>query len=262
MINLFDTHCHLYSKRLASQLDNIINSNSIVKYFVIPGINLTTSLKAIEIAQNYKNVFVAVGLHPQDINANWESELIELKKLINYPQVIAVGEVGLDNSDSLNSYQSLTLQQQVLSLQIKIATNSQKSLILHSRDTSKELTYTLDQNWNSNLCYRTVLHCCEPDFNLLNFALKKQIFIGVDGDVTYYLEKQQFIKSVPIDMLVIETDAPYLLPEPLKSQKLYPNKPENLIYTITKIAEIYNIEIESISKITTHNALKLFNLAK
>ena len=103
-----------------------------------------------------------------------------------------------------------------------------------------------------------VFHCCEADERLLEFAIKHNIYIGVDGDVTFSKSKQEFIRKVPLELLVLETDSPFLLPEPLRSQKLYPNKPSNLPIIVEIVAKLLKIDMEEITDITSSNAINLF----
>jgi len=107
-----------------------------------------------------------------------------------------------------------------------------------------------------------VLHCCEPEMKLFEFAKLHHMYIGIDGDVTYIDAKQQFVKAIPIEMLVLETDSPYLLPEPLRSQQRSTNTPANIPLIATKIAEIKQVSVALVEEITTINAKRLFNLPK
>ncbi len=118
----------------------------------------------------------------------------------------------------------------------------------------------MNRLWNDELRYRTVFHCCEPDEELLAYAKEHNFFIGIDGDVTYGGEKAEFAKKIPLEMLVLETDSPFLLPEPLKTQKLYPNTPSNIPLIAQYIADLRGISLSKIAEATTRNAMRLFNL--
>lgn len=262
MIELFDTHCHLYSKRLKRDLNTIVNNSREVKYFLVPGIDISSSKESIEMARMYDTVYSAVGIHPENVNPLSYNEVEEIKQILqsDFQKVVAIGEVGLDNVDNQNDQNSLNFQASVLGEQIRLAIEFSKSLILHSRNTDRLLVETLTNHWNDSLAHRTVFHCCEASSLLLDFATSQKIFIGIDGDVTYNRERQDFVKNIPLDLLVLETDSPYLLPEPLKSQKAYPNKPENLQYVAMAVSQLLDIDIFELSKVTTQNALRLFNL--
>ena len=115
-------------------------------------------------------------------------------------------------------------------------------------------------NWAEEMRFHTVFHCCEPDNELFAFAQSHNVYIGIDGDVTYGGEKELFAQRVPLEMLVLETDSPFLLPEPLKSQKLYPNSPVNIPLIAEYIAKLKGVAVEEIGKATTQNARRLFGI--
>ena len=189
--------------------------------------------------------------------------------MLSHPKVIAVGEVGLDNHTYDNTvykdYQVdsrfLELQKELFQKQIELAIRYKKSLILHNREAKDDFLQILWEKWVTRLEDKTVFHCCEPDETLLAFAKENKIFIGVDGDVTYSKEKQEFIKKVPVEMLVLETDSPFLLPEPLRSQKKYPNEPANISIIYKFISQLCAVNIEDLQKTTTDNAHRLFSLS-
>jgi len=136
----------------------------------------------------------------------------------------------------------------------------QNKFIIHNREATDDVLKILSDNWDIKLAERTVFHCCEAEELLLSFAKEHNIFIGVDGDITYDLNKQEFIKRVPLDMLVLETDSPFLLPEPLRSQKKYPNEPKNISVNVNFISRLLNISGKEIQEKTTKNAKRLFNV--
>lgn len=280
---------------------------------VIPGTDITSSKRAIEIAQQFENVYAAVGIHPHHVyelmkssQLLFRSELVSPKggpgdscstskieeslqipltqtptshnnfadslKLIGQmlldPKVVAVGEIGIDKHEyQKTKYESyvitpelLAMQKQLVEKQISLGLRNNKSIILHNREARGDLLEILRKVDMKYMEYRTVFHCCEPDLQLLQFAKQHKFFIGVDGDVTYGKEKQGFIKEVPLDMLVLETDAPFLLPEPLRSEKKYPNNPGNIPLIAKFIADLKGESVEMISRETTQNARRLFNL--
>jgi TatD DNase family protein len=152
------------------------------------------------------------------------------------------------------------MQQYLFIKQIQLASDHHKSLIIHSREAVDEVIDLLTTYWHTNLTGRAVFHCCEPDKRLLSFAQKQHLYIGVDGDITYNKKKQEFIKTVPLNMLVLETDSPYLLPEPLKSRKEYPNEPKNISIILSFISRLLPISKQELEKQTDENARRLFAL--
>ncbi len=275
---MFDTHCHLNFSRFKKNVEEVITSamENGVSQIVIPGTDIDTSVKAIEIAQAHEGLYAAVGVHPHHVyelktasDLSIKNFMSELEKIISNPKVVAVGEVGMDRhvyqSTKYEKYSIdesfINQQKELLGEQIKLAVQYNKSLILHNREAKVDILPIVEENWDKKLDGRVVFHCCEPDEELLNFAKEHKMYIGVDGDITYYPEKQKFIRKVPLEMLVLETDAPFLLPEPLRTQKLFPNKPENIPMIAQYISEIKNVSLEELASKTTLNARNLFQIS-
>ncbi|MCX6730728.1 MAG: TatD family hydrolase [Candidatus Roizmanbacteria bacterium] len=272
-----DTHCHLNFKRFNKTREQVIKESHKkgVGIFVVPGTDLFSSLKAIEIAKQDDSIYVAIGIHPhhtfnKEASNTMQDDMNELEKLITHPKVVAIGEIGLDKhmyeDTKYENYQIsdefLNAQKEYCIAQIRLARKYDKALILHNRETKTEIIDIINQEWCEEMRFRTVFHCCEPDEDLLSYAQAHDIYIGVDGDVTYGGEKSSFIKKVPLTMLVLETDSPFLLPEPLKTQRLYPNTPANIPIIAQYIADLKGIRVEEVAEVTTKNAKRLFNLNK
>lgn len=275
---MFDTHCHLNFKRLVENLEEVIQSSKKagVTHFVVPGTDIESSRKSIDIAQKYDGVYSAVGIHPHhvckyDIARNMkhvEQEIEDLRilldscvtyyKLHTTSPIVAIGEIGLDRHEVGEEF--IEAQKKLFVAQLDLAKKYEKSVIIHSRETTLEVLEILENNWDMCFEWRMVFHCCEPDMKMLDFALKHDVFIGVDGDITYFEEKQEFIKNVPLRQLVVETDAPFLLPEPLKSQKKYPNTPANLPLIVDFIAKLKGIEFDKVASTTHENGKRLFGI--
>lgn len=249
-----------------------------VKNFVIPGTDMIMSKKAVEVAGAHDGVYAAVGIHPHHVFRyqmeeidkdllNKELEVIE--KLLENPKVIAVGEVGLDRhyyektkySEYLVSEKFISLQRQVFKKQIELAKKYKKKLVLHNREAKDDFLDVLEKELTPEFAGNTVFHCCEPEEEFLDFALRKNIFIGVDGDVTYFPKKREFVKTIPRRLLVLETDSPFLTPEPLRTNKVFPNEPKNLRLIAEYIAKLRNEDVEELIKYTTLNAKMLFEIS-
>ncbi|MDA1316524.1 MAG: TatD family hydrolase [bacterium] len=204
----------------------------------------------------------------EEIKKYISDDLYEIESLLSHPKVVAIGEVGMDRHVYENTkYAQYAVDERFLETQralfrkhMRLAIQYGKSIILHNREAANELVSILSDAWDPKLEGRSVLHCCEADERLLSIAKDHHMFIGVDGDVTYDKVKQDFIRSVPIEMLVLETDSPYILPEPLLSQKKYPNEPANLSYIAQSVAKIKGLTVEEVDRITTENGKRLFNI--
>lgn len=258
---MFDTHCHLNFEAFEDNFEEVIARarHEGVRQMLIPGTDLKTSKKALDIAEVHQNIYASVGIHPtKDLGKiDLESSLYKLEELAENNKVVAIGEVGLDYYWFRSSPD---VQKEFFKAQIKLALKLGKALIIHNRQAGEDVVKTLQSVWHKNLVRRCVFHCCEVDDYLLTFALNNGIYIGVDGDVTYDADKQNFINEVPLESLVIETDSPYLLPEPLRSKERVNNEPTNMKLVLECVAKVKNIGKDELGKITTNNAKRLFSV--
>lgn len=297
---LFDTHTHLQFKAFSPErsrrisVDKVINDakKAGIKYINIVGTDLDSSKQAIEIANKNEDIFAVIGIHPHHIyqylqtppvilsetknlgpSASLQDDLVNLEKLIDHPKVIGVGETGIDRQiytkTKYENYEIeerfITLQKKAFEFQIKLAIKYEKSLVIHNINAADDLLDVLEKNWDEFLSGRSVFHCCEPSEKLLDFAIKNKVYIGIDGDITEYPAKQEFIKKIPLDLLVLETDSPFLSPVGFKN----PNTPSNLNYICEYISKILKVkqsffssknEEEKLERITFKNSQDLFNL--
>lgn len=278
---MFDTHCHLNFHCFEENVETVIRVafDAGIKHIVVPGTDVVSSKRAIEIASSHEGVYAAVGIHPHHVfqyqtakeqkAGAFDIDLAEIEKLIAHKKVVAVGEIGLDKhyyeKTKYSEYQInsgfLTLQKEVFVRQIELAKKYGKSLILHNREAKEDFLEALGSIWDKSLEGRAVFHCCEPDDELLSHAKDHDIFIGVDGDVTYSAQKRGFAQKIPLDMLVLETDSPFLLPEPYRSypkDKKLLNTPERIKDIGLYIANLKNISAGEVFNTTSKNAQNLF----
>ncbi|MCS7093451.1 MAG: TatD family hydrolase [Patescibacteria group bacterium] len=279
---LFDTHCHLNFKIFDKRINEVIKEarENQISYVVIPGTNLDNSKKAVKIAMNHQKVYAAVGIHPhhvkeiQQINQKdrrkkVDQVLNQIELLAKESKVVAIGEIGLDKHQyqktKYSQYQIdnefIDLQKTFFTSQLKLAYKLKKPVIIHNRQATRELLNVLYEysSFTNNLVM--VFHCCQPDKDLLTFANKYRVFIGVGGDVVYEPKKKRFVEKIPLELLVLETDAPFLSPFKKVRDDYFPNEPKNLKIVAQKIAEIKNISFRKLAKITTENAKKLFQIS-
>jgi len=282
---LIDTHCHLNFKAFQGREQAVIKrANRVgVTMFIVPGADLKSSQRAVNAAKKFSSVYAAIGIHPHHVPYHPGGDMEEweaLKSLVFQPKVVAIGEVGIDkykyeNTKYLN-YQItpgiVQRQKQVLIKQIKLALEYNKALILHNRQGTDELLTVLKQNWDEKLAKHTVFHCCEADEQLLDFAIKHRIYLGIDGDLSWSRKKQRFIANVPLDQLVLETDSPYLKPKlnnnwpkeitpPKYLEKEELNEPKNIAIIRDLVAYFQQVKISEVEKRTTENAVNLFRLS-
>lgn len=259
---MFDTHCHLNFDVFDTNLNSVVQTARDVgiKNIVIPGTDFKSSQKARDIAEDYDGFYFAAGIHPTEKldDSDIPNMAFKLEELIKSSlKAVAIGECGLDY---YHPQSSKRLQIELLKMHMSLAKKTGMSLILHNRHATADMLATLDDNWSDTLSGRSVLHCASPEKEILDYAQRHNIFLGFDGDITYDKTKQEFLSDVPLELLVTETDAPFLTPEPIRSEKRFPNDPQNIRFVLEKIAEIKKISVEEVSKITSNNAKRLFNL--
>lgn len=273
---MFDTHTHLNFKAYKKTISEVIRTmkEAGVNYGVIPGTDIKTSINAARIAEENDGLWAAVGIHPHHAYEldyeTMQNELQQLESVLQKSKVVAIGEVGIDRHQYENTkYDAYSvselfvdLQQQLFRQQIRMAVKYRKSLIIHNREAKTETLHILAEEWSDILQHRAVFHCCEPDDEILAFALEHKMYIGVDGDVTYEgSAKPAFLTKVPAESLVLETDSPFLLPEPLRTERRYPNTPSNLPLIAQAVALAWKQPVQDVVEATTKNALRLFNLS-
>lgn len=266
---MIDTHCHLNFKAFENDVDEVIKSafEKGVKAIINVGAQIDSSQKAIELAEKHQNLYATVGIHPHhtdELKQNWEFKLEELAK---NAKVVALGECGLDYfSYQSNGIVDPKLQKELFIKQIKIAFKLKLPLIVHNRRAGKDLLDILVNHKSLLLNPPGMFHCFSGNLELLKKALDLGFYIGFDGNITYKgiakgetTDLKDLVKDCPLDRLIVETDAPYLAPEPYRGQR---NKPEYVIIVGRKIAEIKDISFEEVEEKTTENAKKIFNFEK
>ncbi|MFA6005851.1 MAG: TatD family hydrolase [Patescibacteria group bacterium] len=264
---LIDTHCHL--NMMQAPVEEVVHraSESGVSVLITQGTNLASSTAAVDLAHKFPGVFATVGIHPEDLSPNIEVRISNIEEMLSQPKVVGVGEVGLDyyivarNDDEDEVAQGVTKQQQIelFKAQALLAIKHKKALVIHDREAVEDVIGVLQEVWSKELEYHTVFHCCPADERLLEFAVQHHIYIGIDGDISWSKKKQRFISSVPLELLVLETDSPFLIPLELK-QIILENEPKNITIVRDAVARIQNHPIEIVESATTLNAHRLFSI--
>lgn len=256
---IIDTHIHLDDDRYENDLDEVLNRARAegVERFIIPGADPANLPKAIDISQKHKDVYFAVGVHPYDIDA---FNAAELEKYILHPKCAAVGECGLDyyrfeGSDESKETEKAK-QKEVFTVQIELAKKYNKPLIVHIRDASRDSKELLLKYGSGGV--GGVLHCYNADEELLSMA-KEGFYFGIGGVLTFKNARKlvNVLPKIPLDKLLIETDGPYLTPEPYRGKR---NEPLYTVFIAKKISELLDIPFEKVCKTTSQNALKLFDI--
>ena len=287
---LTDTHCHLdYSKFDADREAVIQRAHEAgIQRILIPALDHASSLAAIELAEAHPGIFAAIGFHPTDLDKWSESSLEDLRVLLlphpppslpNIPgsfagkasKIVAIGEIGLDYY-WVKEPEQQAFQRNAFSQQLKLAQDVNKPVVIHMREAedawfgqaSIDLLKMLSE-WHSELRAQQhplaekpgVLHSFNGNLQTASKALELNFYIGVTGPVTYKNadEKRSIVRQLPLDRLLIETDAPFLTPVPQRGKR---NEPAFVSYIADKIAEIHNTTREHVARVTSENANRLF----
>ncbi|TCP52683.1 TatD DNase family protein [Tumebacillus sp. BK434] len=259
-INLFDTHCHLNSPKFreengdeVAQLIGDARANG-VQRIVIPGYDYESNLRSLEIAAQHDGIYCAVGYHPCDLNDLTDDHYQQLYEWAKLDRVVAIGEIGLDYYWDTTTPE---LQQQMFRKQIAIAKELDLPIVIHDREAHGDILQLLKEEDAAKI--GGIMHCFSGSWEMAQECLKLNFYISFGGPVTYKNGKrpQEVAAKVPLERLLVETDAPYLTPEPHRGKR---NQPAYVRHVAEKIAALREISLEQLAMQTTKNACELFRL--
>ena len=254
---IIDTHCHLDAKCYKEDLDEVLTRAKAqgVEKFIIPGADICTLARAVEIVEKYPEVYFAVGVHPYDIEGYDKDYLAQF---VLHPKCVAIGECGLDYFRLPKGDEAIEkekeVQKKVFIDQILWAKTVKKPLIVHVRESSADCLALLEQYAGEE---GGVLHCYNADESLLKLA-SKNFYYGIGGVVTFKNAKKliNVYGKIPPEKLLIETDAPYLTPHPHRGER---NEPLYTTFVAEKMASLSELDVKNIEDLSTKNAYKLFS---
>ncbi len=251
---IVDTHCHLSE-------DNYDNLDRIVEkmkdgIMITAGCDDKTNLEVIDIVNKYNNVYGVIGIHPTEIDKITEETWDIIENNINNPKIVGIGEIGLDyywNKDNKDKQKDIFIRQ------IMLANKYNKPIVIHSREAIEDTYNIIDKYCNKDS--KIILHCYSSSIEMAQKFMKFNIKFGVGGTITFKNNKklQEVVNKLDLSYILLETDSPYLTPDPYRGKK---NEPYNTRIIAQKIAEIKNINIEKVINITTNNAISQFDLDK
>jgi TatD DNase family protein len=248
-----DTHCHLSFSQFDPDRDAVLNRAGIVgvRRIVNPGTDLIQSRAAVAMAQQYDTVWAGVGVHPQDIAELTDEAFAELETLAADPRVVAIGEVGLEISSRSPSVDE---QERWLRQFVALAGSVKKPLIFHVREAHPAFRDFLFRHSEG---VRGVLHCFSGTPEDAQFYVARGLFLGVTGIVTFPGATQlcRAVEETPLESLVLETDAPFLAPQPRRGKR---NEPAYVLEVAEKIAELKGLSVVEVERVTDRNAQRLF----
>lgn len=257
-MKIFETHAHYDDGRFEDDRDYVIKEiyNSGVKKIVSAGYSLEGTLKNIELAKKYQFIYTTCGISPNDLNENWEDDINKidniLKNNLNLGKIVAAGEIGLDYHYDTDR----NIQKSAFIKQIEIANKYKLPIVIHTREAVMDTVSILKEH---EVIKRGIFHCCPLNRELVKEALKLGYYISLAGPITFKNSKNadEIINLVPLNKLLVETDSPYLAPEPVRGTR---NDSRNLKYILQKIATVKDISIEEIAEITYQNAKKIYQI--
>ena len=244
---MIDTHCHVF-KEYYNNIDEVINKmqNNII---IISGTNDQDNKEVLELCKKYPNVYGTIGIHPTEEYSPNSLKFIE--ENLNNEKIVGIGEIGLDyywNKDNKEK------QKEIFIKQLDLARKFNKSVVIHNREATND-TYEILKNYPD---LKKDIHCYSGSLEMAKNFIKINCRLGIGGVVTFKNSKlKEVIKEIDLKYLMLETDSPFLTPEPYRGKQ---NEPYNIIFVANKIAEIKEIPLEEVLKQTTLNAIEQFDL--
>ena len=254
---IFDSHCHLNDEKLLPRVEEVVeDAKKIgVDKFLVIGWDKESSLEAVRLAERFDCVYAAVGFHPENIFDVSNEDYQTTMALITHPKVVAVGEIGLDYYWTKEP-EKRELQKQYFIKQIEFANEHKLPIIIHNRDAFADCLSILKKH---KPLYGGVMHCYSGSVESLDEVINLGLYIGLGGPVTFTNAKtpKEVAEVVPLDRLLVETDAPYLSPHPLRGTI---NEPKNLSWILDEITRLKGISKKHIMDVVYNNTLKLFGI--
>lgn len=254
---LIDTHCHLDMQYYEKDLDEILFSAQVhgVTAVISIGIDLNSSKAAVNIARRHDMVKATVGVHPHDVSNLSDGYLQKISELIDHNQdyIVGYGEIGLDY---VKKYSPIETQKKFFRNQLALAKNHNLPVVIHDREAHDDTLKILKEF--SPFEKGGVMHCFSGNLDLAHEAVDLGFLVSIPGIVTFKNAHtlKDVASNIPLDSLILETDGPFLAPEPYRGKR---NEPLYLLYTAAEVAQLRNMTIEKIAEETSRNATRLFN---
>jgi TatD DNase family protein len=259
---LIDTHCHLTFDRYDDDRQKIIEgaAQAGVTRIIIPSVDVENTPQILELAQSHEGIYASVGVHPNSTSHFDKETLVAIKQQSYEAKVVAVGEIGLDYYWDKSPKDK---QKAAFEAQLELAAQRELPVIIHNREASEDVLDILEQ-WVKTLPDSLkerpgVLHSFSAPQEIAARALAIGFYLGFTGPITFKKAEdlRRVASNVPIDRILVETDGPFLTPEPYRGKR---NKPEFIPYIIDRLAGLKNMTVEELAKATTENAIRLFSL--
>ena len=251
-----DTHTHLYSEQFDKDRKEMISraKNAGITRFFIPAIDASYTQRMLDLElENPNDFFLMMGLHPTSVKENYKEELAHVKEWIDKRNFIAIGEIGIDLYWDKSF---LPQQQEAFRTQIKWAKEKKLPLVIHCRDALDGIFEVLESEKGEDL--RGIFHCFTGTLEQAKQAISYNMKLGIGGVVTFKNGKiDKFLNQIDLKHIVLETDAPYLAPTPYRGKR---NESSYITNVIDKLVDIYDLNFQEISEITTQNSRDIFGV--
>ncbi len=251
-MKLVDTHTHIYDERYNEDFDNVLSRiEDELEFIVSIGYDLESSEKSVVMANKYDFVYASVGVHPVDIKKYNDDVEKEIKELAKENKVVAIGEIGLDYHWMEDPKE---VQEQIFRRQLEIAREVKLPVVIHTREALEDTIRILEDYKDIG----GILHCYPGSYEVAEKLLDRY-YVGVAGILTFKNnhKTKELIKKIPLEKIVVETDCPYLTPEPFRGTR---NEPVYVKYVAEEIAKIKEISVEEVINQTTENAKKAYRI--
>ena len=247
---LIDSHAHiLYDNLDANQIVKNMKQDNLEKIVTI-GTNALNSQKALDFASKNRDIYCAVGIHPEYASEVSQSDLDLIDKLAGGEKVVAIGEIGLDYHENSENKER---QKEVFIKQLEIAIKHDLPVCIHTRDAAWD-TYWILKEYSKKL-RPSVMHCFSENAEFAKLFLNLGFYISFSGNITFKKSDRSFLKDIPIDKILVETDCPFLSPEPLRGRV---NEPKNVAYTAQRIADEICMDFEKFCEHTVENTKNVY----
>lgn len=253
---MIDSHAHLQDEKFENLEEIVTGAKSAnVNKIICASCDVKTSAKAVDFSEKYKDVYATVGVHPHEANGFSENTVNELENLAKNKKVVAIGEIGLDYYYNFSSKED---QKKAFLMQIDLANKLKLPIVVHSREATADTLNILKQNFHK-LKNGVCIHCFNMSLEILKEINKLGFYISIGGIVTFKNANNvlTIAKECDLSKLMLETDCPYLSPEPYRYKI---NKPEYVVYSAQKIADLKNVTLKELDEVTTQNTLNFFKI--
>ena len=260
-MELIDVHGHLTDEAYENDLETVVaNCDEALLAYISAGCDFSSSKKVVEFASKHEKAYAVVGVHPENIEDWDEGSFEKLKEFAKNEKVVGIGEIGLDyhylqdlSSDEIE--ENKRKQRSIFEKQIDLANQLSLPVVVHSRDAMGDTIEILKNNPPKR---KSLLHCYSGSLESAKILMNMGFSFSFGGVTTFKNAKnvQEVVKNLPLERVLLETDCPYLSPEPFRGRR---NEPKNVIYVADAIARLKNISIDEVARVTTNNAKKMFD---